>query len=115
MEFTHAQTNGKKILSDEFDLTAVIEAEPLPPFVEENGDSSVRAIVLGRNVHTTCLEVTEPDANDEFTGDKEAYMAGVLARYRKTLMERTKYHLGILLSLNSYFKPLPFQFYFSFT
>jgi histidine decarboxylase len=50
--------------------------------------------VLGRNVHTTCLEVTEPEANDESTGDKEAYMASVLARYRKNLMERTKHHLG---------------------
>ena len=96
----HAQTNGNKILAGDFDLTAVIKPEPLPPVVKENGDDggskkeNAREIVLGRNLHTTCLEVTEPDANDEFTGDKEAYIAGVLARYRKTLMERTKYHLG---------------------
>jgi histidine decarboxylase len=77
--------NGKVAIED-FDLT-VVEAE--------NGDKqSGREIVLGRNVHTTCLEVTEPEANDESTGDKEAYMASVLARYRKNLMERTKHHLG---------------------
>jgi hypothetical protein len=51
-------------------------------------------IVLGRNLHNMCLPITEPDANDECTGDKEAYMASVLARYRKTLIERTKHHLG---------------------
>ncbi|TQE03289.1 hypothetical protein C1H46_011101 [Malus baccata] len=51
-------------------------------------------MVLGRNVHTTCLAVTKPESNDDFTGDKEAYMASVLARYCKTLIERTKHHLG---------------------
>ncbi|KAJ4917294.1 Serine decarboxylase [Raphanus sativus] len=34
-----------------------------------------------------------PESNDEFTGDKDTYMASVIARYRKTLVERTKYHL----------------------
>lgn len=94
-----------EILSENFDPKAVV-AEPLPPVVLSNGDlgdgegdvkniqEKGREIVLGRNVHTTCLAVTEPEANDEFTGDKDAYMASVLARYRKTLMERTKHHLG---------------------
>lgn len=59
-----------------------------------------REIVLGKNVHTTCLEVTEPDADDENTGDKEAYMAGVLAKYRKNLLERTKHHLGYPYNLD---------------
>lgn len=89
------------ILSEDFDPTAVV-AEPLPPVVTgdligklaEDLNGRPREIVLGRNVHTTCLAVTEPDANDEFTGDKDAYMASVLARYRKTLLERTKHHLG---------------------
>lgn len=83
-----------------FDPIAVV-AEPLPEAVTSNGQmgranekAKGREIVLGRNVHTTCLPVTEPDANDECTGDKEAYMASVLARYRKTLIERTKHHLG---------------------
>lgn len=95
----------EEILSGDFDPTAVVE-EPLPPVVgngevdeiEEGKGKGRRQIVLGRNVHTSSLEVTEPDANDEFTGDKDAYMAGVLARYRKTLMERTKHHLGKMRS-----------------
>ncbi|KAG5246038.1 hypothetical protein OIU76_001773 [Salix suchowensis] len=93
--------NGKAEIED-FDLSAVVQPEPLPPIVAaENGDKqNGREIVLGRNVHTTCLEVTEPEANDEFTGDKDAYMASVLARYRKNLMERTKYHLGYPYNLD---------------
>lgn len=83
-----------------FDPTAVV-AEPVPPVVTENGHelkhkTAEKVIVLGKNVHASCFSVTEPEADDEFTGDKEAYMAGVLARYRKTLMERTKHHLGKL-------------------
>ncbi len=91
------ENGAVEILSSHFDPTAVV-AEPLPPVVASNGEvnekSKAREIVLGRNVHTTCLAVTEPDANDDFTGDKEAFMASVLARYRKTLVERTKHHLG---------------------
>ena len=97
------------ILSEDFVPTAVFN-EPLPwPVINGNkadheGENlkktkvmngrGEREMVLGRNVHTTSLAVTEPESNDEFTGDKEAYMASVLARYRKTLVERTKYHLG---------------------
>ncbi|CAH1447048.1 unnamed protein product [Lactuca virosa] len=58
-----------------------------------NGKEKPREIILGRNVHTTCLEVTELDADDEVTGERESYMASVLARYRKSLLERTKHHL----------------------
>lgn len=94
---------GAKVLPEAFEAAAVV-AEPLPEVVELNGGGvgvgkvgkGKREIVLGRNVHTTCLAIEEPEANDDFTGDKEAYMAGVLARYRKTLMERTKHHLGTL-------------------
>lgn len=94
------------LLLEDFDPTAVV-AEPLPTVVtsdvncdligklaEDLKGSLEKPMVLGRNVHTTCLAVTEPEANDEFTGDKDAYMASVLARYRKTLVERTKHHLG---------------------
>jgi hypothetical protein len=56
-----------------------------------------REIVLGRNVHTTCFSIVEPEADDELTGEREAYMASVLARYRRSLVERTKHHLGICL------------------
>ncbi|XP_048331278.2 serine decarboxylase isoform X1 [Ziziphus jujuba] len=116
------ETNGlaAEILSENFDPTAIV-AEPVPAEVLSNGDlgygegdennnnnnnndnktqEKKREIVLGRNVHTTCLAVTEPEANDEFTGDKDAYMASVLARYRKTLLERTKYHLGYPYNLD---------------
>lgn len=89
---------------EEFDPIAIL-AEPVPVPVSDPdsngyGDGGKRELVLGRNVHTSCLAVTEPDADDDVTGDKDAYMAGVLARYRKTLIERTKHHLG----------PSPFPF-----
>ncbi|CAK9187362.1 unnamed protein product [Ilex paraguariensis] len=109
------------IVSDKFDSTAVI-SEALPSVTvlnggTVNGDSrdgggefrngvlgecreKKREIVLGKNVHARCLEVTEPDADDEWTGDKEAYMASVLARYRKTLVERTNHHLGYPYNLD---------------
>ncbi|KAL1198781.1 Serine decarboxylase [Cardamine amara subsp. amara] len=100
------------ILSDDFDPTAVV-SEPLPsPITNGNGadheekkknteiNGGEREMVLGRNIHTTSLAVTEPEVNDEFTGDKEAYMASVLARYRKTLVERTKNHLGYPYNLD---------------
>lgn len=72
-----------------------------------NGKEKPREIVLGRNVHTSCHEVTEPDDDDEVTGEREAYMAGVLARYRKSLLERTKHHLG-----NSLFRSYLLKFMF---
>lgn len=93
------KTASPNVTRRNFDPTAVVP-EPLPPVVTAtNGEDAgvekeSREIVLGKNVHTTCFAVTEPEANDEFTGDKEAYMAGVLARYRKSLVERTKHHLG---------------------
>lgn len=97
-----------EILLDHFDPTAVVP-EPLPKVVETDGElvngksNGDREIVLGRNVHTTCLEVTEPEANDDFTGDKDAFMASILARYRKTLLERTKHHLGNFVNKNMEF------------
>lgn len=97
-------------LPEDFDPTAIIK-DPLPPLVDDSqvsikveGNGEVkkkeREIVLGRNVHTMCLEVTEPDADDEVTGEREAYMASVLARYRKSLLERTKHHLGYPYNLD---------------
>ncbi|KAG0578732.1 hypothetical protein M758_4G043000 [Ceratodon purpureus] len=70
----------------------------------EAGDDVVveqtQDFVLGKNIHGTCLEITEPEVDDEVTGDRDAYMAGVLARYRKTLVEKTKYHLGYPYNLD---------------
>lgn len=70
---------------------------------EDEAAAAAREIVMGRNVHTTCLSITEPSDDDDFTGDKDAYMASVLARYRKNLVERTTNHLGI--------SPLRFSFH----
>ncbi|KAG4945375.1 Serine decarboxylase 1 [Glycine soja] len=96
-------------LPEDFDATAVI-IDPVPSAVVDNGilkeeaqinkGKEKREIVLGRNVHTTCLEVTEPEADDEITGDREAHMASVLARYKRALTERTKHHLGYPYNLD---------------
>jgi hypothetical protein len=65
--------------------------------IENNGiEKRKREIVLGRNVHSTCFSIVEPEADDELTGKREAYMATVLARYQLYLVERTKHHLGRL-------------------
>lgn len=86
--------------------TSTIAAEPLPEEIPLDSLKSVlpalvdghvdhrKDFVLGRNMHSSCLEITEPEMDDEVTGEKDAYMAGVLSRYRKTLVEKTKYHLG---------------------
>ncbi|KAI3842313.1 hypothetical protein MKW98_026103 [Papaver atlanticum] len=38
--------------------------------------------------------VTEPEADDEITGEREAYMASILEKYKRSLVERTKHQLG---------------------
>ncbi|RDX90573.1 Serine decarboxylase 1, partial [Mucuna pruriens] len=91
-----------KPLPEDLDSTAFIQ-EHVPLIIGENGigngetkngtENGEREIVLGKNIHTMCLEVMEPDIDDEVTGEREAYMASVLARYRKFLIERTNYHL----------------------
>eukprot|EP00249_Psilotum_nudum_P019196 c27137_g1_i1 orf=781-2304(-) len=87
-------------------LSLLPEDGCLPPLVQ-NGTASAGfcepergGMVLGRNMLYDCLSITEPDVDDDVTGDKEAYMAGVLARYRRTLIERTKYHLGYPYNLD---------------
>ncbi|KAJ7535894.1 hypothetical protein O6H91_12G050000 [Diphasiastrum complanatum] len=57
-------------------------------------------MILGRNIHDTCLSITEPEVDDEVTGEKDAFMAAVLSRYRKTLIEKTKFHLGYPYNLD---------------
>jgi hypothetical protein len=54
-----------------------------------------RKFVMGRNMHGSCLQITEPELNDKETGEKEAYMSAVLAQYKEILVERTKFHLGV--------------------
>lgn len=83
-------------LPEEFDPKEIVPpvALELDGVSEECADKK-REIVLGRNVHTMCYTIKEPDADDDVTGEREAYMASVLARYRKSLIERTKHHLGM--------------------
>ncbi|PIA41076.1 hypothetical protein AQUCO_02300107v1 [Aquilegia coerulea] len=92
-----SELNGKpEQLPEEIDPESVVLIGG-----NENGNGNVkREMVLGRNIHTSCLAVTEPDADDEVTGDREAHMASVLARYRKSLVERTKHHLGYPYNLD---------------
>ncbi|KAG4999564.1 serine decarboxylase 1-like isoform X1 [Glycine soja] len=91
--------NSMTIMRDHVTLT--IGENGIGNGVVQNGtENGERKIVLGRNIHTTCLEVTEPDIDDEVTGEREAYMAGVLAKYKKSLTERTNYHLGYPYNLN---------------
>ncbi|PKA61534.1 Histidine decarboxylase [Apostasia shenzhenica] len=88
-------------LPNEFD-----PMEIAPPFtLEGNGvaedlTSRNRDIVLGRNVHTISYAIKEPEADDDVTGEREAYMASVLSRYRTSLIERTKHHLGYPYNLD---------------
>ncbi|KAJ3675142.1 hypothetical protein LUZ60_004184 [Juncus effusus] len=83
------------------------ELKPIPIEAELNGSTEAngnekkkREIVLGRNVHTMCFSIVEPEADDDVTGEREAYMASVLARYRRSLVERTKHHLGYPYNLD---------------
>ncbi|CAA7409529.1 unnamed protein product [Spirodela intermedia] len=55
---------------------------------------------LERNLDSSSFEITEPDADDELTGDREAYMASVLAKYGHNLEERTKNQLGFPCNLD---------------
>jgi hypothetical protein len=54
-----------------------------------------RKFVMGRNMHGSCLQITEPELDDKETGEKEAYMSAVLAQYKEILIEKTKFHLGV--------------------
>ncbi|KAK7331678.1 hypothetical protein VNO80_28415 [Phaseolus coccineus] len=96
-------------LPEDFDATSLV-MDPVPLAVVDNGsvneevqvykEKEKRLIVLGRNIHTMSLEVTEPEADDDITGDREAHMASVLARYKRALTERTKHHLGYPYNLD---------------
>lgn len=103
---------GKALLHPAAEAAAAAETLPMelePPEAlvaaakgEEAAANGRREIVMGRNVHTSCFAVKEPDADDEETGEREATMASVLALYRRSLVERTKHHLGMLLLLGRF-------------
>jgi histidine decarboxylase len=89
-----AETLPMELEPPEALVAAAAEAEAEAK--REEAASGRREIVMGRNVHTSCFAVKEPDADDEETGEREATMASVLALYRRSLVERTKHHLGTL-------------------
>ncbi|KAK8951775.1 Histidine decarboxylase [Platanthera zijinensis] len=89
-------------LPEEFDPKEIVSPMALESdagAVEECVETR-REIVLGRNVHTMCYTIKEPEVDDDVTGEREGYMASVLARYRKSLIERTKHHLGYPYNLD---------------
>ena len=86
-----ANGNGKAAMHLEEQAEEPLPMEMEPEMVVEGK----REVVMGRNMHTTCFAVKEPDADDEETGEREATMASVLALYRRSLVERTKHHLGM--------------------
>jgi hypothetical protein len=59
-----------------------------------------RKFVMGRNMHGSSLQITEPELNDKDTGEKEAYMSAVLEQYKEILIEKTKFHLGYPYNLD---------------
>ncbi|KAG6624265.1 hypothetical protein CIPAW_16G014200 [Carya illinoinensis] len=65
------------VVKGDLDISLILVlGEQLPPVLVSNGHKNGgRDIMLGGNVHNTCLTVIEPDANEEFTEDKEAYVA----------------------------------------
>lgn len=81
-------------LPDEISVDCLKTALPLPGLENGSHVNVKKDFVLGKNMHGSSLEITEPEHDDDVTGEKEAYMAGVLARYRKSLTEKTKFHLG---------------------
>ncbi|MFQ6639868.1 hypothetical protein Gotur_014853 [Gossypium turneri] len=70
----------------------VVVVEPLPSIVMAANDGAGEF----QDEKNLGVEKENPEDNDEFTGNKEAYMGGILAQYRKNLMERTEHHLGPL-------------------
>jgi histidine decarboxylase len=86
-----ANGNGKAPHLEEPEEAAAVA---LPMEMEPEMVEGKREVVMGRNMHTACFAVKEPDADDEETGEREATMASVLALYRRSLVERTKHHLG---------------------
>ncbi|EHA8588466.1 putative Serine decarboxylase 1 [Cocos nucifera] len=95
---------GKKVEPLLEEISGPVASEPNGVLEQGNGKSQGNGKrnkeKPGRNVHTMCFAIDEPDADDEVTGEREAYMASVLARYRKSLLERTKHHLGYPYNLD---------------
>ena len=61
---------------------------------ELNPTSKKEIVKVNKNAHVRCLSITEPDVDDEITGEKDAYMTQVLAQYQKSLVQITSNQLG---------------------
>ncbi|WOG97162.1 hypothetical protein DCAR_0416501 [Daucus carota subsp. sativus] len=61
---------------------------------ELNPTSKKEIVKVNKNAHLRCLPITEPDVDDEITGEKDAYMTQVLAQYQKSLVQITSNQLG---------------------
>ncbi|CAA6675371.1 unnamed protein product [Spirodela intermedia] len=67
------------------------------PSGSENGG---RRKSCGEEPALVQLQDYRAEEDEELTGDCEAYMASVLAKYRRNLVERTKHHLGYPYNLD---------------
>ncbi|XP_054787297.1 serine decarboxylase 1-like isoform X2 [Prosopis cineraria] len=56
--------------------------------------------VMKKRKENVEFAITEPDVDDDITGDKEAHMASLHARYMKTLIQRTTHHFGYPYNLD---------------
>ncbi|MCL7038428.1 hypothetical protein MKW94_009872 [Papaver nudicaule] len=79
-------------------INGEIESSPkdLHPVVLAENDQVRKEKVgeISRLQNIAPYAITEPNADDEITGEREAYMASILEMYESSLVERTKHHLG---------------------
>lgn len=84
-------------LPDEIPLLSLKTVQlPTCHMYGQNGKpvQKTKGSVLGKAVHGTGLEITEPEIDAELTGELEAYMASILAWYVETVVEKSKCHLA---------------------
>ena len=80
-----------------------MEASRNPAIAETDEAEEVKAAeVNDSSSSSSSYAITEPSMDDEITAEKEASMASVLATYRETLVERSKYQLGKTFSRSSH-------------
>ena len=81
-----------------------MEASRNPAIAETDEAEEVKAAEVNdsSSSSSSSYAITEPSMDDEMTGEKEASMASVLATYRETLVERSKYQLGKTFSRSSH-------------
>ncbi|GMH21584.1 hypothetical protein Nepgr_023426 [Nepenthes gracilis] len=121
-QITESQTSSKNLSKDVVDIFNIKDLDPTSDLGATNDDHKVVAMkannglrenVLVQNVHNSYLNIIEPKANDELTGDKEACMIAVLAKYRQTLIEKAKCTLGYPSNLDFDYSALAMLQHFS--